>query len=112
LRPRAGADRVDHAAGGEADDAADERGGHHHDQAERAAERAQQAGGRIAHRRARAGAAHGAHHFAAASRCRFFNLGVVLRRRSGTSGEQHAHNRIEKFHVIKRNALGVPSLTR
>jgi hypothetical protein len=31
LRPRAGADGVDHAAGGQADHAADDRGGNHHD---------------------------------------------------------------------------------
>jgi hypothetical protein len=112
LRPRAGADRVDYAAGGEADHAADEGGGHHYDQAERAAECAKQAGGRIAHRGARAGAAHRAHHLAAAPGCRFFNLSVVARRRSGTSGEEHAQNRSGEFHVIKSNALGVLSLTR
>jgi hypothetical protein len=112
LRPRRGADRVDHAAGGEADNAADDRGGHHHDQAERPAEGAQHAGGRIAHRRACAGAAHRAHHFSAASGCRFFNVSVVLRRRSGTSGEGNAEKRSENFHVITSNAFGAPSLTR
>jgi len=111
LRLRAGADRVDHAARGEAHHAADDRGGHHHDQAERAADRAQQAGGRIAHRRAGARAAHRADHLAAIAGCRFFNCIVALRRRCAPH-HKRAKNGEEIFHVPTRNVSLSHALTR
>jgi hypothetical protein len=111
LRPRAGADGVDHAAGGQADHPADDRGGNHHDQAERPADRAQQPGGRIAHRRAGAGAAYGADHLAAVARCRFFNRIVALRRRCAPH-QKRAKNGEEVFHVPTSNVSLKHALTR
>jgi len=112
LRPRPGADGVDHAAGGQADDAPDDCGGHHYDQAQRTADRAQHAGRRVAHRRARSRATHRAHHLAAAAACRFFNRTVVLARRSRATDQQRAHEQRDFLHVTKQNALHARRLTR
>jgi hypothetical protein len=112
LRPRAGADRVDHAARGQADHAADEGCRHHHHEAQRPADRAQHAGRRVAHGRAGSSAAERAHDLAAVVRCRFFRLSVVGTRRSAARNEQRASDEREFFHFSISNGFFSEALTR